>query len=112
MAALIVVKCVRLDNVVVESERMLIEKVLMLVVLCDAELIHWANKSAAVIAGCMVGITKLQALHMSIFNVAMMSNRKLSNSCHYSTWHDDSHSWLSKVIGVSGTGSNMALHVK
>ena len=47
----------------------------------------------------MVGITKLQALHMSIFNVAMMSNRKLSNSCYYSTWHNDSHSWLSKVIG-------------
>ena len=31
MVALIVVKCVRLDNVVVESERMLVEKVLMLV---------------------------------------------------------------------------------
>ena len=31
MVALIVVKCVRLDNVVVESERMLVQKVLMLV---------------------------------------------------------------------------------
>ena len=30
MVALIVVKCVRLDNVVVESERMLVEKVLVL----------------------------------------------------------------------------------
>ena len=55
MVALIVVKCVRLDNVVVESERMLVQKVLMLV--CFVVVNSSTGQANRLLAsrGCMVG---------------------------------------------------------
>ena len=68
MVALIVVKCVRLDNVVVESERMLVQKVLMLV--CFVVV----NSSTGQ-ANRLPASRAAWSEHMSIFNVVMISNR-------------------------------------
>ena len=65
MVALVVVECVRQVGAVVELERLLVQKVLLLVCyICGGGLINCASKSAAGIAGCMVVAKDVRKLYM------------------------------------------------
>ena len=81
MVALVVVRCVRLDNVVVESERMLIEKVLMLV--CCVMLTHPLGKQISCRHRGLHGRNHeaASAAHVSL-QCSHDVKSKLSNSCH------------------------------
>ena len=82
MVALVVVECVRQVGAVVELEKMLVQKVLLLVCyICGGGLINCASKSAAGIAGCMVVAKDVQAIQHVKHQCGHCSKLKPSKSC-------------------------------